>query len=166
MRYEGNETVRLPEAIAREAVHDRIDAWLETERGSNYAIQSESPEEVVLKRTWMDDWCKALVIYSALVSTSGIFFGPSLPSLEDLIIAFVLVLLGLLVPIGFFFLRPSRTVIVVDIKESEVNLSLESSHKEESEQDFDSLISAMERSEVENTRMVKEESRHIDRGRT
>ncbi len=147
MRYEGTETVNLPESVGKDAVHDRIDAWLGEEPGSYYRIHRQSPNEIVLKRKWNKNTCRLIVGLNVLGFVFRIVNDSTAPSIHLLIYVLTSVVLGLIVLIAYFFLLfPSRTVIKVSMDESEVGLHLESREKEESEQDFDSLIRAIQQS--------------------
>ncbi len=145
VRYEGTETVNLPESVGRDTVHDRIDAWLGEEPGSYCRIRRESPDEIVLKRKWNENTCRLIVGLVVLGSVFRIVSGSTVPSIHLLVFMLTSVVLGSIVLIAYlFFLFPSRTVIKVSIEESQIGLNLESSQKEESEQDFDSLIRAIQ----------------------
>jgi hypothetical protein len=66
-------------------------------------------------------------------------------SILDLVIlptitTFGIFLVGTIAILYFYFVFPSRVIIHVYIQDSNVSLKLESTHKEEAEQDFDSLI--------------------------
>jgi hypothetical protein len=137
MRYEGIETISFPESISRESVDNRIDRWLNTEIGRRYRIWKTDSEEMVLKRTWMDTWCLA---FTFLWSISSLIDFLIIPSLET----FGVLVVGFLPLVYLFIFIPSRVIIHAHIQDSTVRLKLESTHKKEAEQDFDSLIHEIE----------------------
>ena len=132
MKYEGSEIIVLPTSISIDVVKNRIESWLKTKIGSRYKTRKMDSNEFILKRTWVDTWCQLCLIF--------VFIG----SILDLVIMSTIATFGVLlidsIVIIFFIVFPSRVIIHVHVHDSNVNLKLESTHKEVAEQDFDSLI--------------------------
>jgi hypothetical protein len=133
VKYEGSEKISLPNSISREVIENRIESWLKTKIGSRYKIQKKDSEEFVLKRTWLDTSCQLYFIISFIGIVLELVTFPTITS-------FGFFLVGIIVIIYFYFIFPSRVIIHTNIRDSNISLWLESTHKEEAEQDFDSLI--------------------------
>jgi hypothetical protein len=144
LRYEGKESIVLPASATQDAVHRRVDAWLETETGSRYRLQEKYPNGLVLKRTWVSGCWKALLFASIAFSSVNLVNAVSvgyLPFIINQAAYFALWLLFLGCAIIFIF--ESAVIIDLQFQESVVNLELQATEKWEAEADFASLIRAL-----------------------
>ncbi|TFF94766.1 hypothetical protein EU546_04470 [Candidatus Thorarchaeota archaeon] len=141
MRYEGRESIELDEDV--EAVHQRVDVWLDTEIGSQYEVEKRA-SELTLKRTWIDDCWKVMLTTGAAFASLDVLFAFSTGSLQLIVNQAAVLGVGLLLlACAVFFIFESRVIINVRVQDSVVDLELQATDKEQAEADFDSLIMAI-----------------------
>ena len=143
MRYEGHETINLPESITQQDVFERINSWLATENGSHYKVQKSDSKGLRLKRGWIDNFWKTLFMLGILFPLLTLIIS----AFEGNFVYFINQAVYILSPLLFVsvaaLIFESRVLIDINVQNSVINLKLQSTNKVEAENDFDSIITAI-----------------------
>lgn len=140
MKHSEREKIKIPESAEVSEIRDRIDSWRETDVGQDYDIKKWESHEITLKKSWIDNFCIVFVLLTALPSFIEYIYSMQISWLGLFFSALSLfIYLGLL---SAFFRDQVR--IEIFIEDSEVNLTLDSTRKEEKDIAFDSLRKALQ----------------------
>ncbi len=130
MRFEGSETIELPESTEWQTVRDRIATWRNTRAGHEYRIVESAPGRVVLERTWTSTTSVVCIVLTVVFMLSTHFF--------------TLLTIGLPLVIAMVYLMQDKIRIEVLFADSRVDLHLGATQRAEAEWDLDSLVNALE----------------------